>query len=452
MKKTNVLLILGAVLFLAPVATSSAQSTWQTVADFQCKSQSAVDALTKDASGNLFAAVSTADPRAGLHAQIRKSTDHGATWTVVEDFLYGAPRSSTSTRFLSLGTDAAGHLYAVGYATDENGQTRWIVRKSGDSGNSWSTVDDFAWPGGQRTTAQGFAADAAGNLYVAGYTDAPTSDSKPGPRSRWLVRQSHDGGRNWSTIDDFGYGFSARAAAIVSTSSGLFLAGSGWNGKSESGERWLVRKGTVDGASGFRWQTVDEFQMKEHGHGYNSWAHGLGVDGQGNLYAVGRSYAVADGGISAHWIVRRASSAGSDWSVVDTFQLDPGSFAAAFGIAAGGQGGVSVVGQAAGRNPGPGSHWIVRQSATGDAGTWSVNDDFRLVTAPPSALETAALISKATDGIVATSPADISRGSAIFSDSTGLFAGGSASGELGHAIVRKLESSRASELAARRAP
>jgi len=192
--------------------------------------------------------------------------------------------------------------------------------------------------------------------------------------------------------------------------------------------------------------------MKEHGHGYNSWAHGLGVDGQGNLYAVGRSYAVADGGISAHWIVRRASSAGSDWSVVDSFQLEPGNFAAAFGIAAGGQGGVSVVGQAAGRNPGPGSHWIVRQSATGDAGTWSVNDNFRLATAAPSTPKAAVLISKTADGILATSPAAISRGSAIFSDSTGLFAGGSASGELGHAIVRKLESARTTELTVARVP
>jgi len=277
--------------------TAQAQDAWQTVADSEGAPVAAVDALTKDTAGNLYAAVSSSDAAGRTHALIRKSSDQGATWTVVEDFVSAARHSAG---FLSLGMAGAGDLYAVGYAEDENGQRRWIVRKSGARGASWSTVDDFAWPGGQSTTAKGFAADATGNLYVAGFGHESPSSGKRGKRSHWLVRQSRDGGQTWSTVDDFSYSFSARAAAIISTSSGLFVAGSGGNGKPESGERWLVRKGTDDGAGSFRWQTVDEFQIQESNHGSDSRARGLGMDGRGNLYAVGQSYTVADGAISAH--------------------------------------------------------------------------------------------------------------------------------------------------------
>jgi hypothetical protein len=448
--KTSLLTTLAAAcLLVLPTVTTRAQSNWQTVADSQGTHAAAVDALTKDAAGNLYAAVSTTDAEWRTHALIRKSSDHGATWAVVEDFV-SADRCST--KILSLGVDAASHLYAAGYATDENGQTQWIVRKSGGGGNSWSTVDDFAWPDAQTTVAQGFAADAAGNLYVAGYRDESPSDGKSSPQMHWLVRQSRDGGRNWSTIDDFSYGFNTRAAAIVSTSSGLFVAGSGWNGKSESGERWLARKGTDDGAGGFRWQTVDEFQLQENKHGYGSRVQGLGVDGRGNLYAVGRCYAGAESAMSAHWVVRRASSAGTDWTVVDSFQLDPGYFATACGVAAGSQGDVYVVGRAGGSNPG--CHWIVRKSATGDSGSWAPSDDFRRP-APPEGQTTSAAdqVIVTADGSMVSPPTVFASGLAILSDSTRVFTGGGlVHAGLNHATVRELESVRQSELTIVRAP
>ncbi len=424
--------------------TTLAQSTWQTVADFQCAPPASVDALTKDAAGNLYAAVSTSDAEGRMHAVIRKSSDHGATWTVVEDYLHAG---ESSARFLSLGVDAAGHLYAAGYTEDQNRQTRWIVRKRGVGGASWSTVDDFAWPGGETTVAQGITVDAAGNLCVAGFALESASDGKPSRRAHWLVRQSRDGGRNWSTIDDFAHGFSAKAFAITSTSNGLFVAGSGWSGNPETNERWLVRKGTPDGAGGFRWQTVDELQSGEHGQWSESRASALGVDVHGHLYAVGRSYAPPGGHAKAHWIVRRASRDGLNWTDVDTFQLEPGCFAAAWGIAANHKGGVFVVGQATDGNTA--AHWIVRQSATGEPGTWSVSDDFRLVASPPPTPKAASLINRAADGtVMATSPGNQARGAAILSDSAGVFAGGSAYAGPGHAIVRKLELDRAGELRA----
>jgi hypothetical protein len=393
-----------------------------------------VDALTKDAAGNLYAAISTSDAEGRMPASIRKSSDRGATWTVIED---SANADCGSARFLSLGADAANHLYAVGYAEDERGRTRWIVRKSGKSGNSWTTVDDFSLPGGQTTVAQGIAADVTGNLYVAGHgAESPSADSVD-PRRHWLVRQSRDGGRTWSTIDDFVYGFSAKAFAIVSASNGLFVAGSGWNGDAKSGERWIVRKGTPDGAGRLRWQTVDELQSGERGQWSESRASALGVDVCGNLYAVGRSYAPPGGNATAHWIVRRATQDGLSWTVVDSFQLESGCFAAAWGVTASEQGGVFVVGQAAKNNSG--IHWIVRHSATGEPDSWSVSDNFRLAASPPAVPNLASLFAETADGtVMATSPTENSKGLAILSASAGVFASGSAFAGPGHAIVRKL--------------
>jgi len=449
MKNLSPALTLGAALLLASITTTLAQGTWKTVADFECALPTGVDALTKDAAGNLYAAVSSSDAEGRAHALIRTSRDHGATWAVVEDFVSVA---HGATKYLSLGTDATGHLYAAGYAADENGQTRWIVRKSDDGASPWTTVDDFAWPGGQTTAAQGLAADASGNLYVVGYGDEPASDGKPSSRRHWLIRQSRDGGRSWSTIDDFSYGFSAKAAAIVSTRSGLFVAGSGWNGKSESGQRWLVRKGSVDGAGGFRWQTVDEFQLQENKHGFASQAQGLALDSRGNVYAVGRSYAVVAGWPSAHWVVRRASRSGSDWAVVDRFQLEPGCFATACGVATSDQEGVLVVGRATSTDLAP--HWIVRKSATGEAGTWSVSDAFPEVAQRQSDAAAKAIgeVTILADGSMRFAPPRSAGGRAILCDSTRVLTGGLSMAGVGHAMVRSLDLQRASEQAARTAP
>jgi hypothetical protein len=410
-----------------------AQPTWRTLADFQCAPPATVDALAKDAAGHLYAAISTADEQGRMRAQIRKSSDGGATWSLVEEF---ASSFLGSVQFLSLDTDTTGHVYAAGYLADDQGQYRWIVRKSDVGGTTWSTVDDFALPGIQRTIAQALTVYADGRISVAGYGDAPSDAGQPHPRTRWLVRQSRDGGRTWTTLDDFNHQHSAKATAILSTPNGLFVAGTGWNGNTNTGEHWLVRQGVVDGTGTFQWQTVDEFRLQDLGRAFGSQAHGLGLDEQGHLYVVGRGYASGDGGNSVHWVVRRASRAGTDWALVDTFQLRAGDFAAAIGVASDNPSGVYVVGRATDRRSG--SHWIVRHSPTGEAGSWKVSDDFSGTTAMAILLGVG-LTSRTPDGSMRSPAAAYATGLAIVSDSTGVYTGGSIRMETSHALVRKLQ-------------
>lgn len=414
--------------------TGHTQAGWRTLADFPCAPPATVHALAKDAAGHLYAAISTADEQRRMHAQVRKSSDGGATWSVVEDFAAG---KLGPVQFLSLAADTTGQLYAAGYLSDDQGQYRWIVRKSDVGGATWSTVDDFVLPGSERTLAQALTVDANGHVCVAGYGDTPSDAGQPQPRTRWLVRQSRDGGRTWTTLDDFDYQQSAKATAILSTPSGLFVAGSGWNGNTNTGEHWLVRQGVVDGTGTFQWQTVDDFHLRkeEHGRQTGGLASALALDHAGNLYAVGRRYVFASDGRSAHWVVRRASSAGTDWTVVDTFQLSEGHFSAASGVASAGRQGVYVVGRAADQT---GARWIVRHSATGAAGSWSVSDHFTGTT-EMTILSGAGLTSRTPDGSMTSPAAAYATGLAILSDSTGVYTGGSVRMETSHALVRKLD-------------
>lgn len=430
----------SALIFVVTALSLHAQ-TWQTAGDFPSPTFTAVEALTQDAAGNLYAAVSTSEAEVRrTHAQVRKSSDQGVTWTMVEDFVSVI---GGATKFLSLGTDAAGHIYAAGYVTEADNQTRWIVKKSGPGGISWSTVDEFAGPGSQTSVAAGLSVDAAGNVLVAGHSDASLPNENSNPRWRWLVRQSRDGGRSWSTIDDFTYGFRAKAAAVVSSSNGIFVAGSGRDGTADSGDRWLVRKGTADGAGGFRWQMVDEFQSRAQAHPFDARACGLAVDVQGQLYAIGRSHAGSEGASSTcHWTVRRGSSTGAEWTTVDTFQLHPGNFATAGGITISPHG-IYVIGRAVGDSPA--THWIVRHSATGEAGSWSVRDDFLPSATPLTTPNPVDLGFIPAEGL--SSSAENAIGSAIVSDSQWTFAGGSAFAVSGHAIVRKLKTGRTNTVA-----
>jgi hypothetical protein len=280
-----------------------------------------------------------------------------------------------------------------------------------------------------------------------GYGDGPPATDQTAQKTYWLVRKSTDGGQTWSTADQFNGGFSARATAVLSTPDGLLVAGSGWDGTSESGERWLVRKGTPDGTGGFQWKTVDEFQLQEVRRGFVSRPEGLAVDAQGNCYAVGRSYAGSDQAKIAHWIVRRASSGSSDWITVDTFQLHPGSFAAAESVTVGGPSGVYVVGRAL--DQAGSARWIVRQSATGNPNTWSVSDDFQPATALLAARNSKEPAASDSRNAIVSPPLGFACGQAILAVAGHVLAAGSAGTDEGRALLRRLEIAQPSQLAAR---
>ena len=275
----------------------------------------------------------------------------------MDDFVYqGNTRSSYIGGIV---TDGSGNLYAAGCAGVEipNFASRWVVRRSGDNGLTWSTVDDFSLGGS--TIPYTIAADAAGNIYVVGQAS-----------NTWIVRKGVNG-MSWSTVDSFGPNSgSAAFGVLVHPTAGVFVAGSSivTSGR-YSYNGWTVRRSLNGGAT---WQTVDTFQL-----GNNSTAYGVGADTQGRLYVVGNAFETIKGKTGSHWIVRRSSNGGAgSWVTVDDFQPSSAGRALARGFVADSLGNVYVAGLAAPDNLQDSAQWLVRKSV-GATGAWSTVDNFK---------------------------------------------------------------------------
>src|ERR1017187_2682505 len=119
---------------------------WQTVDDFQHTPSKTACAWGSglDAQGNLYTAGWAYDAANIRHALVMRSSDQSATWATIQDYNY---RPGTNTYFLSFAVDPAQNLYAVGVADMSANPVyprwHWIVRKSAEHGATWTTADDF---------------------------------------------------------------------------------------------------------------------------------------------------------------------------------------------------------------------------------------------------------------------------------------------------------------------
>src|SRR5262249_11715373 len=118
-------------------------------------------------------------------------------WTTVDDLV--SPLSATgSASPSSVTADPFNNIYVSGATSDGSvgAANHWIIRKSSNAGLTWSVVDDFQLTSGASSTPSAIIADANGNVFASG-TGALASGS------RWLTRRSTDAGATWSNVDTF---------------------------------------------------------------------------------------------------------------------------------------------------------------------------------------------------------------------------------------------------------
>jgi hypothetical protein len=210
-------------------------ASWSGVDDYQrVADQSArATAFAKDGAGNLFVGGFAQDASGFPRWIVRKSVNDGSSWSTISDFTYAASQPS---RVAGAAVDASGNVYVVGAGTDGSGITHWVVRKSGDSGATWSTVDDYNYSSGKDAAATSVTVDASANVYVSGY-----GKTAAGVKS-WIVRKSADGGVTWVQIEGYHFAASQDAtsnAIVVDSSGDLFCGGTGSDGGDYS---WLMRR------------------------------------------------------------------------------------------------------------------------------------------------------------------------------------------------------------------
>ncbi|MBI3850248.1 MAG: exo-alpha-sialidase [Verrucomicrobia bacterium] len=386
---------------LALFTHTTLAQTWQTVDDFQyvADKNAQANAIAVDAQGNIYVAGMGYNGLVGYRvAIVRRSSDQGATWTTIEDYVNPNP-TNHSVVYTAIGLDPAQNLYAVGMTgLGSQDSSRLIVRKSADGGATWGTALDVAIPyivgGLANAGTPGFAADASGAIYVSvrlpghstilkssdagatwiawnenggvrGILGASaglfTADSEEGA---WgVVKKSLNGGATWTTVDSYsppGFSGGNVEALCADWTGNLYVGGfanitvttgKGRNAISTTTYNWVVRKGTNGGT---RWTTLPIIPMDATLTG--GWLYGLDADPAGNLYAVGR---VTDILGYPRWIVEKGTNQGATWAMVEDFGPWHSGFAMA--VACDAAGCVYVCGGAFFPSTSPSSHWIVRK-------------------------------------------------------------------------------------------
>ena len=326
--------------------THNASAQWQTVDNYQyAAGQSAGNyGLTVAPNGIVFAAGDAFEPDGFDHALVRASADGGKTWSApLDDFTGGLGNDAF---YNAVACDAAGNIYAAGIYYDDAGlgPNHWVVRRSTDGGATWSTVDDYvSAPDAWSTQPNAIAADAAGNVYVVGYY---LGDSAAG----WIVRKGI-GGSNFATVDTLPSGSGATsifvhptAGIFVAGEAYIFVNGHGVNA-------WIVRRSQNGGATWSTMDTfygsVSTGRATTY---YNGQPQAIGADAAGNIYAAGRLWIPNKSMASWEWVVRKSSNGGNSWSTVDTFQLSTSYNVAASAFVADSNGNLFVAGWSGGGN------------------------------------------------------------------------------------------------------
>lgn len=344
------------------------EGSWNLKSDFQLipGSESVGHAVGVDRVGNWFS-VGYGISFGVKSWLVRKSSDFGASWSLVDTFNYNTNLEAVAR---GVASDTSGNIFVVGHGVGNAGspQYYWLVRKSNDGGLSWTTVDALTGAPGLYSEAAAVTVSSTGRIYVVGTTH-------DGTKFQWIVRTSSNGGSSWSTVSTYNYPSStnhARAYAVAVDGNGVvFVSGSA---QDTSGKfHWIVQRSADNGAT---WTTVDDYQMESS---QDSESRGLAIDSQGRVFSSGYGFSLLTG---QRWILRRAQSSEGPWSTVDNYVHPSDSptqaLSSARSVAVDSKNNIYVAGFASTFVGSQKSIAIVRKSSDG-GNTWTLADSHQAV-------------------------------------------------------------------------
>ena len=362
-------------LLAGALLTEAKADNWLTVDAFQLVpglSAIAADIGTAADGTTLYSVGSSTTNSGYLAGVIRKSTDSGATWSTVD--VYQEPGWPQAT-YRGFGSGTNGTLFVCGEVGDgvpDTGTKIWTVRQSVDGGATWALVDAFY----QGPTGKPSCGDVKMNPYTGDVFAVGVGNTGSSAGFLWAVRKRAANAAAFDTVDMVGAPPQNTARAVgFHRTAGVFVVGQ--IGDSEGRYRWTVRRSADRGVT---WTTVDSFidSAKTSSH-----ALGIAVDAtSGAIYVSGQAGQVVKGKMVTNWVVRRSRDGGATWTTVDRFGAEPTptyyglGVGRAAGITLAPSGNVFVTG-----NSSAPQRLLVRKGTTAPNGamSWVMSDDFQLV-------------------------------------------------------------------------
>jgi hypothetical protein len=185
----------------------------------------------------------------GIWTVRRSSSGKLGSWQTKDSFT--VPRQWGGGRAYCILVTRSGDIYVTGSVySQKTYSNHWVVRRSTDGGETWAIVDDLL-PGHNLAEAFGIVEDASGRLLVCGRVDGTAGDM------HWIVRRwqqvektSKQKGKTvttlvweWTTIDDYQVkaGKNSRANAITTDAQGnIYVSGNGLDANGV--DQFIVRK------------------------------------------------------------------------------------------------------------------------------------------------------------------------------------------------------------------
>lgn len=292
------------------------------------------DLKAQPSTGHLFSASMDLSSNGNWIWTVKKSTDNGVTWNLADNFSLDPGFTSEAK---SIAFDLTGNIYVVGTAIDKNSVSHWLIRKSIDSGATWSTLLDYQWESGYMTFGKGIFISTADKIYSVG----SAVNSLSGGYQKWLTLQLNTDGSGLNVIDNYDLGVSTTSIAESVTTdlaNNIYVAG---NGAGASGSKWVVRKSADGGAT---WSVVDFYQPNTF---FPFFAKKIKADSLGNIYTVGFGFF---GTSYASWVVKKSSDYGATWNIVDQYNYFTGKESKALNLDLDASGNVYVTGYGIGNS------------------------------------------------------------------------------------------------------
>ena len=382
--------------------------TWQNIDEFQLLQNQDAEAKSAafDSLGNLFVVghavgLSTAGG-GGPGAWLVRKFD-GTSWSIVDAFRlstdYGGGNSDSASDIV---IDSNNNIYVIGTGFEFWTTNHWLVRKSSDHGASWTTIDDYRLGAAQNSYANGqhLFIDNQGNLLATGLA--------VGSDSNWhsIIRKRPAGSSTWSTVLDVpatpptSYDFYPLGGVLAQDTAGNLFLSQSWQMTHEASGHVRIFKSTNGGTSwsgplfdslytstqirymagalfvfgwgdGYVWRTrravdisqanllpevIDSFNCATTNSGDNS---DLVVDATGTHYfATGTGQTISGSNYLNHIVTRVSHNKGLTWNSVDYYTGPSNEGAESRRIILGPGGRPYVIGN---RNSGGHSVWMVRK-------------------------------------------------------------------------------------------